>query len=188
MVYKVRDLMFDTSTWDDDGSNFVGLTGIIFDGCIEGPNGFFSVEVEKFLDEELKEIYDELDEEKEIENLRKQIEVIKKDIAFCEKALDTLREIIIYKKVSDTLQNTFYFRRYKKFRQAKIQLVHDLELLTNELTLLEKHSRHCKKQCSYSNHCMCPFECTSFMLYDGCEEQQSDNLGWSIQAKRDEIL
>ena len=175
MVYRVRDLMFDCSTWDEDGSNFVGLTGIMFDGCVEGPNGFFSVEVEKFLDEELKEIYDELKEDEEIENLKKQIKVIEKDIEICDKVLDTLRD-------------THWIQKYQEFKQGKAQLIHDLKLLTNELTLLLKKGSHCKKQCSYSsNHCRCPFECTLFMVYDGCEEQQSDDLGWSVQAERDFI-
>lgn len=35
MVLKVIDLQFDCSTWDDDGSNFRGMTGIMFDSAIE---------------------------------------------------------------------------------------------------------------------------------------------------------
>ena len=174
MKYKVKDLVFDCSTCDSNG-NSVGLTGIIFDGCIEGPNGFFSTNVEEFLQKELEEVYNELNKEEKIENLKKQIEVIKRDIKICEKVLDTL-------------QDTPWVKKYQKFKQGKIQLIHELKLFTNELALLEKESIHCNKQCSYNNHCMCAFECASFMLYDGCKNLSNDSdLDWSVQAERDFI-
>lgn len=59
MTVKVGDLVFDCSTWDEDGSNFVGLTGVMFDSCVYGKNEknekVFSVEVENWLNQELAE-------------------------------------------------------------------------------------------------------------------------------------
>lgn len=60
MTVKVEDLVFDCSKWDIDGSNFVGLTGIMFDGCVSGKNEkgekIFSVEVENWLNQELAKV------------------------------------------------------------------------------------------------------------------------------------
>jgi len=55
------------------------------------------------------------------------------------------------------------------------------EKMTKEIKFI-----HCKKQCSYHDHCMCVFECGTFMLDYGTCNKEND-LGWSVQAENDFI-
>ena len=45
---------------------------------------------------------------------------------------------------------------------------------------------HCKKQCSYRDHCICVFECGVFMIGNGICNEETD-IGWSVQAENDFI-